>query len=102
VQPPDNPLSVAELTTLAEIARAAQGTLPITFAEDDGRVSVGRARAFVRNEHGSYLQAHDDVRDAYLWVTMRSGFERFLPVGELVLDVREGKVALDYDSEARS
>lgn len=91
------PLSVADLVVLADIVNASIGCKPVTILEESGAVSVGLARS-IGDVNGNHLARGEDVRDAWLRVTMRSGFERFIPMGDLMEAVREGRVALDYDA----
>ena len=38
-----------------------------------------------------------DIRDQFLWVTTKTGFEVFWPVGELANELFDGNFADDYD-----
>ena len=80
----NEPLTVHDFVALAEVASAAQQSAPIKYLGIAGEIISGTARCFTRNTSGAFLTGSDDVRDAYLWVTLDTGFEVFLTVRYLM------------------
>ncbi len=76
-------LSLHEQIKLGRIVERGQQGGQVTFLHDDGRTDQGTARS-VGDENGYFLRSDDDVRDAYLRITMRSGLERFEKMSDLV------------------
>jgi hypothetical protein len=79
---------------LADIVRAAQDGKPVARQLDDV-VVYGTARC-VGDDRGNHAQRGDDVRDCFLRVTSRGGFELFWPVSDLVTELAEGTFVLDH------
>lgn len=91
----NNTLTVADLVSLSEIAKAAQQSATITYLNESGDVVNGEARAFVRDPaRPIFLGSDQDVRDAYLWVTS-GGFEVFPAVRHLMKMVHEGGFVIE-------
>lgn len=89
-------LNIDTAVTLGNLLRVAQGNQPVTrYIEDLDRTVSGTARAITR-DNGVFLGRDDDVRDAFLWVTLDSGFEAFWPVADLLVDISNGDMALNY------
>lgn len=91
-------MTAANTLALADVLRACSGCQPVTLLCEDGSVEVGTARAVCKDSNGAFLIG-EDVREGFVWLTMRSGLERFIPVADLVERVKEGTVALNYDAE---
>jgi len=84
-------LTVADLTALTEVARAAMQSAKVTYLDEGGDIVNGTARSFVVDPaRPVFLGRDDDVRDAYLWVTTVQGFEAFPAVRHLAKMVHEG------------
>lgn len=88
-------LKSRDVIVLAEIARAAQQSAKIAYIAIDGQVLRGTARAFAGNTSGALLMDNQDVRDAYLWVTLDNGFEAFPTIRYLMTLVFEGGFAIE-------
>lgn len=88
-------LTMTQLVQLETIAGAAQRTAKVARATDDGEVLYGIARS-IGDERGMFLGHDTDIRDGYLRVTSRAGFEHFWPVAELMREVSDGLFA-EYD-----
>lgn len=85
------PLTVAEVLRLGVIVQAANESQRVNRLDGD-EIICGTARAIVRDsEHAYFATEKDDVRDCFLWVTTRSGFEAFWSVRELVENVARGE-----------
>ncbi len=77
-------LSLSDALKIGRVLRAAQHTEKVAFI-DDGAVREGIARHIVKSpDNVGFVGSDTDVRDAYLRVTMTTGFERFTLVSELV------------------
>ena len=94
--PDHGPLSLAETIALGSIIDAAGRCAPVARLLDSGDICYGQARS-VGRQSGAFLRRDDDVRDAYLRVTLRSGLEAFWPLHELVGQLEAGEFALDYE-----
>lgn len=93
-------LNMSTVLKLAELAHTVHAGQPITWLEDDGRVSWGIARAFT-HEGGGFLGASDDVRDGFVWLSGGSSFvERWVPVSRFLAGLADGSVSLDYRPDA--
>lgn len=94
----NTPLTVAQLTHLASLARCVQAGHPITRVNAAGDTEWGIARAFA-HDGGGFLTDRDDVRDSFVWISAGSSLmERWWPVAELVEGLSAGTVALNYVS----
>lgn len=89
-------LTINEVVTIAAILRAAQENQPVAFVADNGQVLDSTARAICACEGGGFLGGKEEVRDGYLWVTTASGFERWIPMREVIERVADGTIALCY------
>jgi hypothetical protein len=87
------PLTMSDLTSLQVIAQAAETNSRVSWVTD-GPVLHGTARS-IGDERGNFLSGKDDVRDGFLRITSKTGFEYFLPVTQLIHMVRDGYLALD-------
>lgn len=74
---------------LGEVIRAAVETLPVARATVDGDVIVGTARRIAGDT--------DDVLNARLQVTTRSGWEVNWTIKELVVDIADGTFVVGYE-----
>ena len=94
----DAPLTLAYTLALAEIVRAAQTTAKVARANHNGSVAYGTARSIGQDaDHGFlFLGKDEDIRDAYLRVTTREGFEVAWPVVALMSEAEFGLFCL-YD-----
>ena len=78
---------MATLNNHAKVARVVEG----------GAVVYGIARHVVRDvETAGFPTSLDDVRDCFLRVTSRQGFEYFWPVADLMEDFARGEF-VSYD-----
>lgn len=91
----DRILTVADTVSLGVIVDAAQHNSKVARANSDGEVTYGTARS-VGNETFAFLKKGEDVRDAFLRVTTRGGFEAAWKVSELMDEVHTGEFA-KYD-----
>lgn len=89
-------LTVSDLVSLTEIAKAAQQSAKVSYLNETGDIITGTARAFVQDPSRPYFLGRDhDVRDAYLWVTTDHGFETFPSVAHLTKMVSEGGFVIE-------
>lgn len=88
-------LTVRILAALQVVLEAAQGTRKVIWLQEDGREVFGHARS-IGTTSGGFIRRDEDVRDAHLRITTRTGMEIFVPVARLVDDVHAGRFAI-YD-----
>src|ERR1044072_9646252 len=86
-------LTVREASAIATIIdMAVHGKKVARAIPEDrdgaGHIVYGTARS-LQTERGSFLSDDDDVRDAFLRVTSRAGFEHFWPLRELITESQE-------------
>jgi hypothetical protein len=86
----DRILNISDACDLAAIIHMAQGTQKVARLLDSGDVVYGTARS-IGTENGGFAGGGDDVRDAFLRVTLSGGFEAFWPVSDLLPLVRTGE-----------
>lgn len=91
-------LTLQQAVILADIVRAAQRNAKVEWLIDDtgGRTDTGTVRC-VGDANGNFLNADDDIRDAFLRITTTSGWERFIPMKEVVDLVRRGYMVFNPD-----
>jgi hypothetical protein len=89
-------LTTSIAVVLGDILRTISGNKLVTILEEDGTLSVGTARSVVAPDDMSFNRG--DVRDGRMWLTMRSGFERTIPMREVIERVIAGTIALDFDA----
>lgn len=82
-------------TSLARIIEAAIRKSKVARVDEDGNVAVGIARS-IGDDRGYFLKNTEDIRDAYLRVTLLSGFEAFWPIRELVPEEQTGLFVTNY------
>lgn len=86
------PLTATTALALAKIIGWARDTAKIAWVTDDNRTIFGHARYL------TYDSNAQDVRDAQLRITTRSGMELFVPVAQLLHDYFAGSfVQYDWD-----
>jgi len=84
-------LTMIDLVLLEAVISTCEGNAKVARLVNDN-VVYGIARHVVRDpDSAAFLTSKDDVRDAYLRVTSREGFEYFWPIGELVEDQARGQ-----------
>jgi hypothetical protein len=88
-------LTVADLVSMAEIAGWCQRCLPLVWLADDGSSELvyGTARS-IGDERGNFLHPLDDVRDAFVRITMRSGWEWFVPMADVMARQQAGTMVV--------
>lgn len=80
-------LTISDLLKLGQIVEAAQTGSQVTFLKPEtGLTSQGTARS-IGTDTGMFLGSEDDVRDAYLRITMATGIERFEKVSDLLAEI---------------
>lgn len=100
-------LTIAHVNQLRVILEAAERCAHVRFiAPDDrsGEIRGGTARHIVRGEHPSewvFMRGDYDVRDAFLRITMDSGFDRAYPVRALMESVADGEFVIDEERSRR-
>lgn len=87
-------LTIGDVIALANIIRYAQGERRVVRIMPDGGPNAGEilrgtARS-IGNDRGNFLATGEDVRDAYLRVTLDTGWEAFWLIGELIGENSEG------------
>lgn len=86
------PLNTTTAVALSEVIRFAQTNARVAYLHD-GEVIEGIARHIVKSPDDiGFLTQMDDVRDAYLRVTLVSGFEVFLPITDCIRMVAFGEM----------
>lgn len=91
-------LTVSDAIALSDVLSAAQQSCKVAWLDDQGEVRYGTARSLVRSEVDfTFTDRGQDVRDTYLWVTTREGFEVALSVRELMSKVPDGAFVAPYD-----
>lgn len=88
-------LTMQEAVTLAAIIDAAQRNAHVGYLTDNGDVVTGTVRS-IGDERGNFLRSDEDVRNAYVRITLSSGFEVFRPIGDVAADIRETTFVIDY------
>jgi len=88
-------LTMRDLVALEVIATAAERCARVARVLPSGTPVYGTARS-IGNDRGAFLGRDEDVRDGYLRVTTREGFETFWPVRELMPLVHSGEFT-EYD-----
>lgn len=88
------PCTPGAVTVLNRVLEAAMGNHKVARVHN-GATVYGTARR-IGDESGSTM-SDLDIRDQYLWVTTKTGFEVFWPVGELANELFDGNFADDYD-----
>ena len=81
---------VGQLRTLCEAAEQSAKVKFIAPGDDSGRILEGTVRHFVRGPGPSewtFIGSEVDVRDAYLRITLSSGFDVAYPVRDLMESV---------------
>lgn len=94
---PNTPVTVGEAVTLAAIITACQRNARVGYVDDTARdgVSVGTLRS-VGDDLGNYSKPGQDVRECFVRITMRSGFENFMPVRKACMLLDTTEFVLDY------
>ena len=80
-----NSITYHEALALGEIIRYSRGSMKVARVWQGG-VIYGIARAICTQPNGGFVGEKDDVRDGFLWVTMREGFEQWWPVRDLMAE----------------
>jgi|tagenome__1003787_1003787.scaffolds.fasta_scaffold20985677_10 hypothetical protein len=97
----ENVLTMADLTALETISRAAITCARIAWVDRvTGRINYGTARS-IGDENGNFLRRDKDVRDGFLRITTRGGWEHFVRVRDLMPLVHSGHFA-EYDWRLRT
>jgi hypothetical protein len=91
------PFTLRDFTGLEPVIKAAQTNAKVARVREDADNGVvyGTARA-IQTKGGWFLGTDTDVREGYLWVTLRSGMETWWPVADLMTEARNGEFAI-YD-----
>ena len=81
-------LNYSTASVIGDIIEIAQTGAKVSWVTDDGDIIDGIARHLVKDpDNAVFLGSKDDVRDSYLRVTTKNGWEAFLPVAELITKV---------------
>ena len=90
-------ITIPDVINLNTIVSVASESAKVAWADEDCVIHHGTARHIVKSpDNFGFLNRDEDIRDGYLRVTMRSGFERALKVSELMPKVADGTF-LKYD-----
>lgn len=92
----DHPLSIRDVESLHRLIDACGRTAKVARLRPDDSIVYGHAR-YICNDSGYFLTKDQDVRNAYMRVTTRSGFEEFWPIAELMGEVHAGTFGVDVD-----
>ncbi len=86
-------MDTATVVNLASIVRAVEHHAPVRYLSDiTGMVLVGDVRHLVTSPE-DYSFASGDIREAYLRITLATGFDIVLSVGEVVGMLRKATLA---------
>lgn len=87
-------LTVADIITLAAIIDTAQRNAKVAWQDEDGDLHYGIARHIVKSpDNFGFLGRNEDVRDGYLRITGKTGFEHALSIRALIQMHRDGTFA---------
>jgi hypothetical protein len=90
-------LTIADVTALNEIINAATTTAKVAWVNTDGDIRFGTARAITAAwGNSSYITSSHDIRDGYLRITSREGWENWLIVSDLMESYHDGHFRI-YD-----
>jgi hypothetical protein len=90
------PLTPSDVLALAAVVGAAQRNATVArFFPDTGEITFGTARHLSHKRNGGYLSLATDVRDAWLRVTTRQGFEIWWQVATLAREAASGDFVID-------
>lgn len=95
LQDSSKPVTPGAVTVLNRVLDAALFNKKVARAHTDGDIVYGIARR-IGDQSGSTLSDRD-IRDQFLWVTTKTGFEVFWPVSELANELFDGTFSDDYD-----
>ena len=77
-------LNIGDVLALAEVIEAASQTAKVAYIGIGGEVVYGTARHIVGNpDTVGFIRSDQDIREAYLRVTLKTGFEAFPTVAYL-------------------
>ena len=76
-------LTLGNACLLADIVRAAQGGQNVKWLNESDDVVEGVARS-IGNDSGGFLGRDEDVRGAFLRITLLSGMEYFMPISDVM------------------
>lgn len=82
-------VTTSDVCALAEIVKAAHAGNRVARVDADSFITRGTARS-VGNESGSFATDRDDVRAAYLRVTLECGIDAYWPIAELLPEIKAG------------
>ena len=78
-------LNYRTASAIVDIIEIAQTAAKVSWVDEDGHINDGIARHLVKHaDNPVFLGAGDDVRDAYLRVTTKGGWETFFSVQFLI------------------
>lgn len=82
-------LTIADAVKLAAVVDLCQRGARVARVDEEGDIHYGIARS-IGNESGGFLRTDADVTGAFVRVTLRSGFEAFWPIAEIMRDYGNG------------
>lgn len=86
-------LSPQAAISLGEMVELVNDSRHVKWADEEGTLSEGTLRYFIADEDPHQWHTPNwervDVRDAWVRVTMRSGFERAIPFADLLKMYRD-------------
>ncbi|QDF18677.1 hypothetical protein SEA_PUPPER_191 [Gordonia phage Pupper] len=88
-------LTIRDAVALGKIVEWSSTTAKVVRTDAEGNHLFGHARS-IGSENGAFIRDDEDIRDAFLRVTSRTGFEHFIPVRELIAEVTN-RVFTAYD-----
>jgi hypothetical protein len=90
-------LSIADVIALSTIIDAASQSAHVRWLDDDGStIAEGTARHIVRGEDDfAFIPQTMDLRDAFLRITSRAGWDVAIPVRKLMDMVMRGEFVKD-------
>jgi hypothetical protein len=94
----NQPFTLSDYNAVEPVIEAATKKARVARALDDGRVVKATARA-ITDRGGNFLHG-EDIREGYLWVTTREGWEQFWPIRVLMDEAPDGWFAI-YDWHER-
>jgi hypothetical protein len=90
-------LTIADVTALNELIVATTTTAKVALVTDDGSTLYGIARAITpASGSGNHIDRQTDLRDGWVWITTRTGFEVWHTVASLMEKYHDGEFRI-YD-----
>ena len=84
----NEPLTFSVFAQIRPLIEMAEHNSKVVRIRDGDRVQVEGIARSLGTESGGFGRQDEDIRDMFLRVTLRSGFEAFWPVRDLMPEVK--------------